>query len=178
MHSRLSPLGVLGIALVIAGRALRERWLLIATFAAGQIAAALAAVAAGYYLAPRFLEAAAALTIAYLAVEILFLPGAGQRAIVVAVLGAFHGLAFAGYLGATEETSFTPLAGLLVGEVALFATLAAMWRRTRRPAAVSGILSAGEGSGCSIALRLIKSVSQKSKVKGQRSNRVVAAFDF
>ena len=66
--------------------------------------------------------------------EILFLPGAGQRAIVVAVLGAFHGLAFAGYLGATEETSFTPLAGLLVGEVALFATLAAMWRRTRRPA--------------------------------------------
>jgi hypothetical protein len=45
-------------------------------------------------LSPKFLEAAAALSTAYLAVEKLLVPQAGQRWLVVAILGVFHGLLF------------------------------------------------------------------------------------
>lgn len=38
-----------------------------------------------------------ALTVAYLAVEILTLPDSGWRPVVVAVLGIFHGIHFAGF---------------------------------------------------------------------------------
>jgi len=45
-------------------------------------------------LSPKFLEAAAALSTAYLAVEKVLVPKAGQRWLVVAILGVFHGLLF------------------------------------------------------------------------------------
>jgi hypothetical protein len=45
-------------------------------------------------LSPKFLEAAAALSTAYLAIEKLLIPEAGQRWLVVAILGLFHGLFF------------------------------------------------------------------------------------
>jgi hypothetical protein len=45
-------------------------------------------------LSPKFLEAAAALSTAYLAIEKLLVPEAGQRWLVVAILGLFHGLFF------------------------------------------------------------------------------------
>lgn len=48
-------------------------------------------------LAPRFLEAAMALTVAYLAVEILMAAEGKHLAFIVGVLGVFHGLSVAGF---------------------------------------------------------------------------------
>jgi hypothetical protein len=67
-------------ALVLASRSRRERVALAAMFLAGQAACVLAMPHVAWQPAPRFVEAAAALTVAYLAVEILLLPrpaGAG-----------------------------------------------------------------------------------------------------
>ena len=63
-----------------------------AAFFAGECVAVMAARLAGWQPAPRFVEAAAALSIAYLAVETLLVPKAGARWLVAGVLGTFHGL--------------------------------------------------------------------------------------
>ena len=81
----------------------------------------------------RFFEAALALTVAYLALEILLLPEGRLRWLVVAVLGLFHGISFAGF-------PVTYLAGASVVQAVLIAALAAgalkMPKVWRRPAAV------------------------------------------
>ncbi|MGH9672227.1 MAG: hypothetical protein ACRD44_03520, partial [Bryobacteraceae bacterium] len=64
-------------ALVLGARSRRELLALGAAFLIGEIAACVAVPLSGWRPAPRFIEAAAALTIAYLAVEILLLPKAG-----------------------------------------------------------------------------------------------------
>jgi hypothetical protein len=80
----------------------------------------------------RFFEAALALTVAYLAVEILLLPEGRRRWLIVAVLGLFHGLSLA---------AFPPLyqAGASAAQAAIMAPLgvSALWLPTslRRPAA-------------------------------------------
>jgi hypothetical protein len=81
-------------SLVLAARSRRELILLTVMFLAGQTAAALIVPLTAWQPPARFVEAAAGLTIAYLAVEILALPKAGMRWLIVAVLGAFHGLYF------------------------------------------------------------------------------------
>lgn len=65
-------------------------------------------------LSLRFLEAAAALSITYLAVEKLLVPQAGQRWLVVATLGIFHGLLFR-FFNQDSRPGFT--AGLLVANL-------------------------------------------------------------
>jgi len=86
-------------------------------------------------LAPRFIEAAMALTVAYLAVEILALPAAGKRWAVVLVLGLFHGLAFAA-LPATYLAGATLIQCVLI---AILAWAALRWWTTmiRRAGAIS-----------------------------------------
>src|SRR5262249_33907907 len=105
----------------------------------------------GWHPAPRFVEAAAALTVAYLAVEILLLPSAGSRALVVAVLGAFHGLYFALFL---QTSGYGPVAvfsgaggsGAVAAEaivIALFGLIfsrVGRWTAALRPLQVSASL--------------------------------------
>jgi hypothetical protein len=80
-------------------------------------------------LAPRFLEAAMALTVAYLAVEILMAADAKNLAWIVALLGLFHGLGVSGF-----PIPYSAAAGVL--QVIVFAVLAwgigfvsVRWRR-------------------------------------------------
>lgn len=81
------------ISLALAARTRRELAALTAAFLVGLVAGALM----NWHPAPRFAECAAALSIAYLAVEILFLPQGHQRWLVALALGAFQGI----YLGQT-----------------------------------------------------------------------------
>jgi hypothetical protein len=111
-------------SLVLAARSRRELILLTAMFLAGQIAAALVVPRTAWQPPARFVEAAAGLTIAYLAVEILVLPKAGMRWLIVAVLGAFHGLYFDLFLRTTGYRALYVLSGAVLAEVAAIAMLA------------------------------------------------------
>jgi hypothetical protein len=103
-------------------------------FAAGQVASVLVLQQSAWQPAPRFVEAAAALTLAYLAVEILWLGGAGGRWIVAGVLGAFHGLYFRMFLQGTGYGPGWVLAGALAAEGAALAALALVFAWIRRVA--------------------------------------------
>jgi hypothetical protein len=66
-------------------------------FLMGEAGAILIGPRVPWPLAPRFLEAAMALTVAYLAVEILMASSAKNLAWIVGVLGLFHGLGVSGF---------------------------------------------------------------------------------
>ena len=123
-------------SLVLAARNRRELILLTAMFLAGQIAAAIAVPLTAWQPPARFVEAAAGLTIAYPAVEILILPKAGMRWLIVAVLGAFHGLYFELFLRTTGYRALYVLSGAAFAEIALIAVCALIFsylgRRLRR----------------------------------------------
>ncbi len=108
-----------GLALAARGR--RELILLGTMFLAGQVASAMLVPLSGWQPPPRFVEAAAALTIAYLALEILALPDAGMRWLIVAVLGAFHGLYFELFLSTTGYRPALVLTGAAAAEILLIA---------------------------------------------------------
>jgi hypothetical protein len=117
------------VALVLAARGRKELLALAAMFLAGQIAAVLIVPHTAWQPAPRFVEASAALTVAYLAVEALLLPHAGSRWLVAGVLGAFHGLYF--YLF-VQNTGYRPelvLAGAALAELTALAILALLLLR-------------------------------------------------
>jgi hypothetical protein len=103
---------VLGLA-IAAPRAM----LPLICFLAGEIAAILIGPRIPWPLAPRFLEAAMALTVAYLAVEGLMDSSARNLAWIVAMLGLFHGLVVSGFplpyglaAGVLQVTVFLALA--------------------------------------------------------------------
>jgi hypothetical protein len=117
------------IALLLAARTWRDLGVLFAMFAVGQIAAALLVNPASLGVSPRFIEAAAALTIAYLAVELLVLPNAGGRWIVTGVLGLFHGIYFAMLFAAGDYRPGLFLTGAVLAEASI---AAAAWFGVRR----------------------------------------------
>ncbi len=121
--------------LVIASRGRAELLALTGMFLAGQIASALLLPHTGWQPAPRFVEAAAALTVAYLAVEILFLPEAGMRWLIAAVLGAFHGLYFALWIENTGYRAGYVLGGAAIAEVSIIAIVALLFSTIGRRAA-------------------------------------------
>jgi len=135
-----SPAGLLFLlGLAIASRTRQEGVLLAAMFLAGEWVMRLIAPRIPWPLPPRFIEAAMALSVAYLAVEILLLPEAGRRWVIVLGLGLLHGLYFAGFPA-------TYLAGAAATQVILIAIMVAaarqlpkVWRA--RPA--WALLSAG-----------------------------------
>jgi len=110
-------------ALVLAARDRRQLVALAAMFLLGQAVSALVAPHALWQPAPRFVEAAGALTVAYLAVEILLLPQAGARWAIVGVLGAFHGLYLRLFLQATGYHAGYVLGGAAFAEVLVIALL-------------------------------------------------------
>jgi len=123
-------------ALVLAGRSWKELCALTGMFLAGQVASALLLPHTGWQPAPRFVEAAAALTVAYLAIEILLLPHAGARWLIAGVLGAFHGLYFHLFLQTTGYRAGYVLAGAALAEMLAIVVIAFVFSRIRRLAQV------------------------------------------
>ena len=117
-------------------------------FLIGEAAAILIGPKIPWPLAPRFLESAMALTVAYLAVEILMASETRHLAWVVAVLGIFHGLFVAGFpLAYSVGAGVLQIAAVgLMGMAARY--LSGLWRR--RIAWV--LLAAGLGG---FALRVV-----------------------
>jgi hypothetical protein len=116
------------VALVLAGRSRRELAALAVCWIISQAIVAVAVPWTGWYPAPRFVEAAAALSVAYLAVEILFFPTAAYRWAVVSVLGAIHGLYLALLLQTTGLHAAYLLAGAALAQLALIGVFAIVWR--------------------------------------------------
>jgi hypothetical protein len=77
-------------------------------------------------------EAAAALTVAYLAMEILLLPKAGSRWLIAGILGIFHGLFFHLFLQNTAFHAFPVMAGAALAEALAFAVLGVLFSRIVR----------------------------------------------
>lgn len=121
-------------ALVLAGRSLKELGVLTAMFLAGQAASVWIAPYFGWQPAPRFVEAATALTVAYLAVEILLLPEAGMRWLIAGVLGAFHGLYFHLFLQSTGYRPVLVLSGAALAQILATAVIAFAFTRLSRVA--------------------------------------------
>jgi hypothetical protein len=119
-------------ALVLAARSRRELLALAGMFLAGQVATVTIVPHTNWQPAARFVEAAAALTIAYLAVEILLLPKAGSRWLIAGVLGAFHGLYFCLFVQTTQYSAVLVLAGAAMAEVLVLVVLWLASRYVRR----------------------------------------------
>jgi hypothetical protein len=146
----LAPLLFL-VALVLAARNWRELAALTGAFLIAETLACLIAPRITVPLSPRFIEAAAALTIAYLAFEIVLLPNSSFRWLVVGVLGLFHGAYFSIFL---EESGYKPstfLVGVAIAELLLIGVLAVIvtrlvrfaWMRRVVPVAASLLLTVG-----------------------------------
>ena len=116
-------------ALVLAARSRPELMRVVAMFLVGQAVAVLVVPLTSWQPAPRFVEAAAALAVAYLAVEILALPKAGSRWLIAGVLGVFFGLFLHLFVQTAEYHPGYVLAGAAVAELALVAVLAAVFAR-------------------------------------------------
>ena len=134
-------------ALVLAGRSGKELLVLAAMFLAGQAASVWILPYIAWQPAPRFVEAATALTVSYLAVEILLLPEAGLRWLIAAVLGVFHGLYFHLFL---QSTGYRP--GLVFGGAAVAQILAtaALWFAFSRLNRVARALRPLQVSACGL----------------------------
>ncbi len=118
------------LALALAARTPREALQIAAAFLAVEIAAALVFRTAALPLPARFVEAAGALTIAYVAVEILLLPDTGKRWLIAGGLGLFHGLFFSGFLRQAELQALYFLPGAALGEIAVLAVLGGVRLKT------------------------------------------------
>ena len=138
-------------ALALAARSRRELAALAGMFLIGQIAAAVLAPRINWDPAPRFVEAATALTIAYMAIEILALPAAGKRWLIAGALGIFHGLYFALFLRTSEFSPLYVLGGAALAELLILAVFAYVFSHVSRltaqfkPVQVSASLLLGIG---------------------------------
>ena len=110
-----------------------------ACFLAGETAAILIGPRIPWPLAPKFLEAAIGLTLAYLAVEVLMAAEVKHLVWIVGVLGLVHGVSISGF-----PISFSVGAGVL--QVAVFVVLwFALSRFDWRRKIAWGLLAAGLG---------------------------------
>jgi hydrogenase/urease accessory protein HupE len=132
----IGPFQVLFLAaLVLAGRQRRELLWLAAAFVVSQSFTAFVLAGISREPPPRFVEAAAALTVAYLAIEILVLPEAGYRWLIAAAMGVFHGFYFGGFLKQSEMGSLYVLSGVLLADALLLVLFAYLLARLREGAA-------------------------------------------
>jgi hypothetical protein len=146
----LAPLLFL-VSLALAARSRRELVALTASFLTAETLACAIAPYLRLSLSPRFIEAAAALTIAYLAFEIILLPDSSSRWMVVAVLGLFHGAYFAAFLSESGYHLTTFLTGVILCELILIALFSLLLDRLTRlsflrravPVAASLLLAVG-----------------------------------
>lgn len=127
----LAPLLFL-VSLVLAARSRRELAILTIAFLVAESLACAIAPRIGFPLSPRFIEAAAALTIAYLAFEIILLPKSGWRWLVVGVLGVFHGAYFSIFLAESGYHAIPFLGGVALAELLMIAVFAFVLDRVTR----------------------------------------------
>ena len=139
------------LSLTLGARTRPELVAMAAAFLAGQIVACLMTPHIAWTLSPRFIEAAAALSIAYLAFEIVLLPQAGKRWVVAGALGLFQGAYFSMFLRESESGALWFLVGAVAAESLLLLALAlTRWRLLRRvtlptavPIAASALFAVG-----------------------------------
>ena len=120
------------LALALASRSRKELLWIAAAFVAAETVSAVVVQQQRWNPPPRFVESAGALTIAYLAVEILALPQAGSRWLVAAGMGVFHGLYFGIFLSQGAMSPARVLAGAALAEIALLGLFAALVWRLRK----------------------------------------------
>ena len=111
------------VALALAGRARNELLGCVGAFLVAQAAVAVGGSVLEWIPPGRFLEAAAALTVAYVAAEILFLPESSGRWLVCGAMGCFHGLFLASFLVSARMNPEYVLPGALGIEAAVAAAL-------------------------------------------------------
>jgi hypothetical protein len=115
--------GLLFLAvLVLAARSTREMGILTIAFLAGEWLARPLSPRIPMSFSPQFLEAVLALTVAYLAAEIVFLPDGRARWAVVPILGIVHGLPFAAF----------PSSYLTAASITQAMVLAVLWLAARK----------------------------------------------
>jgi hypothetical protein len=120
-------------ALVLAGRSRKELFLMTGMFLLGECAVARIAGLAAWQPQVRFVEAAMALSVAYLAVEVLFIPQGGMRWLIAGILGGFHGLSLYLVLAASGFRAAYVLAGAALAELTVIALAAlGLWLLSRR----------------------------------------------
>jgi len=122
------------LALALAGRAYRELVAMTAAFLTAECVSTLCLLYGSWSPAPRFVEAAAALTVAYMAVEILALPDARYRWVVAGALGVFHGFYFGLFVREGQMHPLPVLTGVAATEIALLALFG--WAVRKAPSAV------------------------------------------
>lgn len=110
------------VVLVLAARNTREMGILTITFLAGEWLARPISLHIPMSFSPEFLEAVLALTVAYLAAEIVFLPDSQARWAVVPILGIAHGLPFAAF----------PASYLTAASITQAIVLAMLWFAARK----------------------------------------------
>lgn len=121
---------VLGLSL--AGRSRRELFYLATAFLVCESVSAMFFLVETWQPSARFLEAAGALTVAYLAIEVLLLPEAGYRWIVAATMGLFHGFYFGNFLSQSEMNPLFVLIGVNLAEVMLLIIFTLLLDSARR----------------------------------------------
>ncbi len=114
------------LALAFAARSRKELLACAAGFLGAQASVAAVAAASGWAPPARFLEAAAALTVAYVASEVLFLPESSGRWAVCGAMGCIHGLFLASFLQAAKMEPLYYLPGALGTEALLACGLGAV----------------------------------------------------
>lgn len=111
------------LALAVAARSRRELVAIGVGFLAAQALAAVGLTLSDWDPPARFVESAGALTVAYLATEILLLPQAGARWLVAAGMGLFHGIYFGVFLRHSEMSAAAVLSGASAAEALLLTGL-------------------------------------------------------
>ncbi len=124
-------------ALALAARSVKEWAALTFMFVVGQSVAVLI----GYQPNPKFIEAAAALTVAYLAVEILLLPEAGSRWIVVGVLGFFQGLGLTEFVAGSGYNPAYVIGGASLAQAVILILLWLVTRQLNKVAMITRALA-------------------------------------
>lgn len=122
--------GLLFLAvLALAARTRREMGILAVIFFAGEWLARPVAPRIPMSFGPEFLEAVLALTVAYLAAEVVFLPDSRARWAIVPILGIAHGLPFSAFPASYFAAAWVTQAVLLLLLWLAASKLPASWRR-------------------------------------------------
>lgn len=152
------------VALALAARTRREFAALILVFLLGEVAGTVALPRSGWQPSPRFAEAAAALALAYLALEALAFPEAGGRWLLGLIFGAFQAMFFSLFIAESGYAPYWVLSGAAIGAAIAALACAAIgagigrvcgsgpWRRRLRTATAGALTVAG---GAWFVLRLL-----------------------
>ena len=114
------------LAIALAARTRRELLALTLAFLCGEVAGTAMILRANWQPSPRFAEAAAALALAYLALEILAFPQSRGRWLLALLFGSFEGMYFAVFLSDSGYRFGYVLSGAAIAAVFLLFDFAAL----------------------------------------------------